>query len=56
MDWGSSNLSPVLGEFSRYRLAWKLTPTIGATDEQNTLNCALADYHQHQRQPRAELK
>jgi putative transposase len=32
----------VLDDFSRYVLARKLTPTMGATDVQDTLECAVA--------------
>jgi putative transposase len=42
--WGWYYLSSVLDAFSRYTrsVAWKLTPTMGATNVQNTLECALA--------------
>ena len=42
VGWGWYYLSSVLDDFSRYILAWKLTPTMGATDVQDTLECALA--------------
>jgi hypothetical protein len=32
----------VLDDFLRYVLDWKLTPTMGTTDVQDTLECALA--------------
>jgi transposase InsO family protein len=40
--WGWYYLSTVLDDFSRYILAWKLTPTMAATDVQETLEQALA--------------
>jgi RNA-directed DNA polymerase len=40
--WGWYYLSTVLDDFSRYILAWKLTPTMSATDVQDTLLMALA--------------
>jgi putative transposase len=40
--WGWYYLSTVLDDFSRYILAWKLTPTMSATDVQDTLLLALA--------------
>src|SRR4030095_6300520 len=42
VGWGWYYLSSVLDDFSRYILAWKLTPTMAATDVQDTLECALA--------------
>lgn len=39
--WGWYYLSTVLDDFSRYILAWKLTPTMAHTDVQDTLNIAL---------------
>ena len=42
VGWGWYYLSSVLDDFSRYILAWKLTPTMNATDVQDTLECALA--------------
>jgi RNA-directed DNA polymerase len=42
VGWGWYYLSSVLDDFSRYILAWKLTPTMGATDVQDTLELALA--------------
>jgi len=41
MGWGWYYLSTVLDDFSRYILAWKLTPTMAATDVQDTLQLAL---------------
>lgn len=40
--WGWYYLSTVLDDFSRYILAWKLTPTMSATNVQDTLLMALA--------------
>jgi RNA-directed DNA polymerase len=42
LGWGWYYLSTVLDDFSRYILAWKLTPTMAATDVQDTLLMALA--------------
>jgi putative transposase len=39
--WGWYYLSTVLDDFSRYILAWKLTPTMNANDVQDTLLIAL---------------
>lgn len=40
--WGWYYLSTVLDDFSRYIIAWKLTPTMATTDVQDTLLMALA--------------
>lgn len=40
--WGRYYLSTVLDDYSRYSLAWKLTPTMAAPDVQETLELALA--------------
>jgi len=40
--WGWYYLSTILDDYSRYTLAWKLTPTMAATDVQKTLEIALA--------------
>lgn len=40
--WGWYYLSTILDDYSRYILAWKLTPTMAATDVQETLEIALA--------------
>lgn len=42
LNWGWYYLSTVLDDYSRYILAWKLTPTMAATDVQATLELALA--------------
>jgi putative transposase len=42
IGWGWYYLSTVLDDFSRYILAWKLTPTMNASDVQETLQLALA--------------
>jgi putative transposase len=39
--WGWYYLSTVLDDFSRYIITWKLTPTMSATDVQDTLLMAL---------------
>ena len=41
IDWGWHYLSTILDDFSRYILAWKLSPTMGTTDVEDTLNLAL---------------
>ena len=42
VGWGWYYLSTVLDDFSRYIIAWKLTPTMGANDVTETLDQALA--------------
>ncbi len=42
IHWGWYYLSTVLDDFSRYIIAWKLSPTMGATDVTETLDQALA--------------
>jgi putative transposase len=42
INWGWYYLSTVLDDFSRYIIAWKLSPTMGATDVTDTLDQALA--------------
>ena len=42
VGWGWYYLSTVLDDFSRYIIAWKLTPTMGASDVTETLDEALA--------------
>jgi transposase InsO family protein len=42
LSWGWYYLSTVLDDFSRYIIAWRLTPTMGATDVQDTLDQAIA--------------
>jgi transposase InsO family protein len=41
LNWGWYYLSTVLDDFSRYILAWKLSPTMNASDVQDTLLLAL---------------
>jgi len=41
IDWGWYYLSTVLDDYSRYILAWKLSPTMATTDVEDTLNLAL---------------
>lgn len=41
-DWGWYYLSTVLDDFSRYILAWRLAPTMGAKDVEETLKMALS--------------
>jgi transposase InsO family protein len=42
IGWGWYYLSTVLDDFSRYIIAWKLSPTMGAGDVKDTLDEALA--------------
>ena len=42
INWGWYYLSTVLDDFSRYIIAWKLSPTMSATDVTETLDAALA--------------
>jgi len=42
LDWGYYYLCTVLDDFSRYILAWRLAPTMGSTDVEQTLNIAVA--------------
>lgn len=42
LDWGYYYLCSVLDDFSRYILAWRLAPTMGSTDVEQTLNLAVA--------------
>jgi len=42
IHWGWYYLSTVLDDFSRYIIAWKLSPTMGASDVKDTLDMALA--------------
>jgi transposase InsO family protein len=42
VGWGCYYLSTVLDDFPRYIIAWKLTPTMGASDVTETLDEALA--------------
>ena len=42
INWGWYYLSTVLDDFSRYIIAWKLSPTMGATDVAETLDEAIA--------------
>jgi putative transposase len=42
VGWGWYYLSTVLDDFSRYILAWKLSPTMGVGDVKETLDQALA--------------
>jgi len=41
LDWGWYYLSTILDDYSRYIIAWKLAPTMGATDVEETLELAL---------------
>jgi putative transposase len=42
IGWGWYSLSTVLDDYSSYIIAWKLSPTMGATDVTETLDQALA--------------
>ena len=41
VNWGWYYLCTILDDFSRYILAWRLAPTMAATDVQDTLSIAL---------------
>jgi putative transposase len=41
LDWGWYYLSTILDDYSRYIIAWKLAPTMGANDVEETLELAL---------------
>jgi transposase InsO family protein len=41
IDWGWYYLSTVIDDYSRYILAWKLSPTMASGDVEETLNIAL---------------
>jgi len=41
IDWGWYYLSTVIDDYSRYILAWKLSPTMASNDVEETLNMAL---------------
>ena len=43
VDWGYYYLCTVLDDFSRYILAWRLSPFMGSDDVKQTLNLAIAD-------------
>ena len=42
IGWGWYYLSTVLDDFSRYTIAWKLSPTMATTDVKETLDRAIA--------------
>lgn len=42
IDWGYYYLCTILDDYSRYILAWRLAPTMGSTDVEETLNLAMA--------------
>lgn len=42
IDWGYYYLCTILDDFSRYILAWRLAPTMGSTDVEDTLKLAMA--------------
>lgn len=42
LSWGWYYLCTVLDDYSRYILAWRLAPTMGAADVQETLDQAIA--------------
>lgn len=41
IDWGYHYLCTILDDFSRYILAWRLAPTMGSSDVEETLKLAL---------------
>jgi len=41
LDWGWYYLSTILDDYSRYIIAWKLAPTMNASDVEETLELAL---------------
>ena len=41
ISWGWYSLCTVLDDFSRYIIAWRLAPTMGATEVEETLNLAV---------------
>ena len=41
INWGWYSLSTVLDDFSRYIIAWRLSPTMGAGDVKDTLDDAI---------------
>jgi len=45
VDWGYYYLCTILDDYSRYILAWRLAPTMGSTDVEETLKLALAKTH-----------
>ena len=44
IGWGWYSLSTMLDDYSRYIIAWKLSPTMGATDVTETLDQAAGDH------------
>ncbi len=42
IDWGYSYLCTILDDYSRYILAWRLAPTMGRSDVEETLQLAIA--------------
>ena len=42
IDWGYYYLCTILDDYSRYILAWRLAPTMGSTDVEDTLKLAMA--------------
>jgi putative transposase len=42
LDWGYYYLCTILDDYSRYILAWRLAPTMGSADVEETLHLAMA--------------
>ena len=45
IDWGYYYLCTILDDYSRYILAWRLAPTMGSHDVEETLKLAMVETH-----------